>query len=54
MEPQAIVHAAIKGLEKDQYETYPGIARMIKIMSRVAPAFILKQLSKPGANEMAG
>lgn len=54
MDPVVLIDTAIKGLEKDKYEIYPGIARMIRIMSRIAPAFILKELSKAGANEMAG
>jgi uncharacterized oxidoreductase len=54
MDPVTIVDMAIKGMEKGKYEVYPGIARMLLIMSRLAPAFILKQLSKAGANQMAG
>jgi uncharacterized oxidoreductase len=49
-----LVDTAIKEMEKDKYEIYPGIARMLFFMSRIAPGFMLKQLSKPGANEMAG
>jgi len=54
MDPVELVDTALKGLEKDKYEIYPGIARMLLIMSRIAPGFILKMLSKAGANEMAG
>jgi uncharacterized oxidoreductase len=54
MDPVAIVDMAIKAMEKGKYEVYPGIARMLLIMSRLAPAFILKQLSKAGASQMAG
>ncbi len=54
MDPIELVDTAIKGLEKDKFEIYPGLARMILMMSRIAPAFILKQLSKAGAKEMAG
>ena len=52
--PEKIIDAAIKGLENDKYEIYPGVARVLLIMSRVAPGFMLKQLSKAGAKEMAG
>ena len=54
MEPEKIIDAAIKGLKSDTYEIYPGIARVLLIMSRVAPGFIFKQLSKAGAREIAG
>lgn len=39
--------AAIKGLRKDKLEILPGIARVMKVMSRIAPKFLLKQLGKP-------
>jgi uncharacterized oxidoreductase len=54
MDPVVLVDTAIKGLQKDKYEVYPGIARILLIMSRIAPAFILKQLSRAGAKQMAG
>ena len=54
MEPEKIIDAAIKGLKNDTYEIYPGIARVLLTMSRIAPGFIFKQLSKAGAREMAG
>ena len=53
MEPGKLIDAAIKGLQNDKLEIYPGIARLLLIMSRIFPAFMLKQLSKPGAKEMA-
>ena len=52
MEPGAVIDAAIKGLKSDTYEIYPGIARVLLVMSRVAPGLIFKQLSKAGAREM--
>jgi len=54
MEPEKIITATIKALKNNDYEIYPGIARVLLIMSRLAPAFMLKQLSKAGASEMAG
>lgn len=47
MEPDKLIDIAIKGITNDQFEIYPGLARVIKIMSRLAPGFLLKQLSKP-------
>ena len=42
-----MVAAAIKGFQRDQFEIRPGQANQLKFMSRVAPEFILKQLSRP-------
>ncbi|MFI5362147.1 MAG: SDR family oxidoreductase [Elusimicrobiota bacterium] len=42
-----MVAASIKGLAQDRLEIRPGQANNLKFMSRVAPEFILKQLSKP-------
>jgi len=50
MPPQKIIAAAVKALQKDQYEIYPGMANLLRIMSRLAPKFILKQTSKVGAS----
>jgi uncharacterized oxidoreductase len=33
-------------MSKDVYEIRPGLANALKLMSRVAPQFILRQLSK--------
>lgn len=46
MEPKDLVKHAIYGLEKNILEIRPGFSNMLKIMSRIAPGFILKQLSK--------
>lgn len=54
MEPDQLIEAAIKGLQKDKYEIYPGMAGIMRIMSRIAPGFMLKQTSKMGAKDMAG
>lgn len=54
MTPEKIVDSAIKGLQNNKPEIYPGIAKMLRIMSRVAPGVLLKQFSKIGAKEMAG
>jgi uncharacterized oxidoreductase len=46
-----LAKAAIDGLAKDDFEIRPGQANALKLMSRVAPGFILKQLSK-GVDQM--
>jgi uncharacterized oxidoreductase len=42
-----LVERAIKGVENDRVEVRVGLANILRLMSRVAPGFILKQLSKP-------
>ncbi len=54
MAPGKIVDAALKGMQKDRHEIYPGLARLMRIMSRIAPKFLLKQASKAGASTMYG
>jgi uncharacterized oxidoreductase len=43
---EEMVNLAIKGFERDVFEIRPGQSNALKIMSRLAPEFILKQLSK--------
>ncbi len=47
MKVDELVRLFLKGLEKDQLEIRPGQANSLKFMNRVAPEFILAQLSKP-------
>lgn len=47
MSVEQMVKAAVVGLQKDQFEIRPGQANQLKLMSRLAPQFILNQLSKP-------
>jgi uncharacterized oxidoreductase len=46
MDVKTLVRHAINGIEKDHLEIRPGLSNMLKIMNRVAPDFILKQLNK--------
>ncbi|TWI92169.1 SDR family oxidoreductase [Chitinophaga japonensis] len=52
MAPGKIVDAAIKGMKNDKTEIYPGVARIIRIMSRIAPKFMIAQAGKTGASTM--
>ncbi len=54
MAPEKLIDAAIKGLQKDHLEIYPGLAGVMNVMSRLAPKFLLSQLSKAGAKVMEG
>lgn len=47
MKVEAMVSSAISGMQQDVLEIRPGQSNQLKFMSRVAPAFILKQMSKP-------
>jgi uncharacterized oxidoreductase len=47
MKVDEMVRLCLKGLEKDQLEIRPGQSNQLKFMNRLAPAFILAQLSKP-------
>lgn len=42
-----MVSAAVKGMERDQLEIRPGQSNQLKFMSRLAPEFILNQMSGP-------
>jgi uncharacterized oxidoreductase len=42
-----MVQRAIKGFENDEMEIRPGPSNQLKLMNRIAPQFILDQLSKP-------
>lgn len=49
-----MVSAAVKGLQNNQWEIRPGQSNQLKLMSRLAPEFILKQMSKPVDRMLAG
>jgi len=51
MAADALIAAALKGMQQGQAETYPGLAKAIRFMSWLAPQFLLKQLSKPFEKE---
>lgn len=46
MEVSQMVSQAIRGLGRDHLEIRPGLSNILKIMSRIAPQFILERLSK--------
>ena len=48
-----MVSAVMKGLERDRYEIRPGTSNLLKVMSRLAPDLMLKQLSRSVAAELA-
>jgi uncharacterized oxidoreductase len=52
MDANKVIDVAIKALQKDKYEILPGMAKMLKLMSRLAPRLLFGQLRKVGAKEM--
>jgi uncharacterized oxidoreductase len=46
MKVEDMVGSAVKGMQTDRFEIRPGQANQLKTMSRVAPGFILKQMSR--------
>jgi uncharacterized oxidoreductase len=47
MDANKLIAIAIKGLANDKFEIYPGLAKVIKVLTKIAPNFLFKQLSKP-------
>lgn len=54
MDPVKLVDVAIKGIQKDKEEIFPGLSKLIRILSRVAPKFIISQQASMGASTMYG
>jgi uncharacterized oxidoreductase len=46
MSPERMTHIFWKDYKKGKEEITPGISTALKIMSRIAPNFIFKQLNK--------
>ena len=46
MTPAALAQQAIKGIEAGKSEIRPGLSNVLKTMSRVAPQFMFKQLTR--------
>src|ERR1700745_3178659 len=46
MKVQDMIKVAVKGIQTDRFEIRPGQANQLKMMSRVAPGFILKQMRR--------
>lgn len=46
MAPEKVVAQALQAVQHDTWEVYPGMATALRYMSRLAPGFMVKQLSK--------
>lgn len=53
MSVEAMVAAALSGMAADKFEIRPGQSNQLKFMSRLAPEFILAQLSKSAERRLA-
>lgn len=47
MKVEVLVQRALHGIKRDRLEIRPGLANILKIMSSVAPNFMVQQLGKP-------
>jgi uncharacterized oxidoreductase len=47
MDVAKLVRQAIKGMQKDQLEILPGISKVLRLMSRIAPGLMVKAASGP-------
>ncbi|OIN56091.1 SDR family oxidoreductase [Arsenicibacter rosenii] len=54
MAPDKIVDTAIKGMKNDRDEVYPGLAGVMRVLSRIAPNLLIAQSGKMGASFMYG
>ena len=54
MDAGKLIALAIKGIQNDKLEIYPGLANVIKIMSRVAPGLMFRQMAKISEKAFAG
>ena len=46
MAPDKVVAQAIQAMQRNAWEVFPGMATALRYLSRLAPGFMLKQLSK--------
>jgi len=46
MDVKILANRAISGIEAGKLEIRPGLSNVLRVMSRIAPQFMLKQMSK--------
>lgn len=49
-----VIDEAIKGLQRDQFEVYPGPLKFLRFIIRLFPGMVVNYASKVGAKAMAG
>jgi len=54
MAPDRVVEEGLKGIMHDKEEIFPGFSKVLRIMSRIAPRFLVSQAGKVGTSYMYG
>jgi uncharacterized oxidoreductase len=54
MAPDKLIDEAIKGMKNDAFEIFPGLAKVIRFLSRLAPKFALAQSAKMYEKAVSG
>jgi uncharacterized oxidoreductase len=54
MVPGKVVEEGIRGIMRDKDEIFPGFSKVARIMSRLAPRFLISQAGKVGASFIYG
>ena len=54
MDVTTLAKRAISGIEAGQLEIRPGLANVLKAMSRIAPKFMLRQMAKMAKPKATG
>ncbi len=54
MDPVKLIDDAIKGIQKGKDEIFPGLSKILRILSRVAPGLLISQAASMGASTMYG
>jgi uncharacterized oxidoreductase len=47
MDVKKLVQQAIRGFQKDQLEILPGVSKILRLVSRIAPGLAVKAASGP-------
>lgn len=53
MDPRPLIAQALRAVQHDREEVYPGLATVLRYLSRLAPGLLLRQLSKGVAESLA-
>ena len=47
MDVKKLVQQAIRGIQKDHFEILPGLSKVLRLVSRIAPCVAVKTASGP-------
>ncbi len=54
MDVGKLAEAAIKGMKRDTVEICPGPSKILKLLSRIAPAFAMNMMAKANKESLDG